>query len=124
MKHCQNCNRDYSDKYFRKHCRSNKHLKMAFENKYLYKSENILFNEVDNTLANIIKKHKPKFHSFLIVCKINNKKIMGYPKRVLLKNYDKDEMINVEFNFYSIKENMTFNHYISQPKAMLETLLI
>ena len=124
MRHCQNCNRDYSDNYFRKHCLSNIHLKKAFEVKYIYKSENILVNEVDNTLSNIFQKHKPKFHSFLIVCKINNNKIMGYPKRVLLKNYDKDEMINVEFNFYSNKEDMTFNHYISQPKAMLETLMI
>ena len=72
----------------------------------------------------MIKKHKPKVHSFLIVCEIKNKKIMGYPKRVLLKNYDRDEMINVEFNFYSNKEDMTFNHYKSQPKAILETLLI
>ena len=49
---------------------------------------------------------------------------MGYPKRVLLNYYDKDEMINVEFNFYSNRKNMTFNYYISQPKPMLETLLI
>ena len=49
---------------------------------------------------------------------------MGYPKRVLLKNYDKDEMINVEFNFHSSREDMSFNHYISQPKSILETLLI
>ena len=87
MRHCQNCIRDYSDKYFRKHCRSNKHTKKAFEVKYIYKSENILVNEVDNTLSNINKKQRRKFQSFLIVCKINNKKIMGYPKRVLLKYY-------------------------------------
>ena len=49
---------------------------------------------------------------------------MGFPKRVLLKNYNKDEMINVEFNFYLNRKNMSFNYYISQPKAMLETLLI
>ena len=49
---------------------------------------------------------------------------MGCPKRVLLKNYDKDEMINVEFNFHSNREDMSFNHYISQPKPMLEALLI
>ena len=49
---------------------------------------------------------------------------MGYPNRVLLKNYDKDEMINTEFNFYSNRKNMSFNYYISQPKAMVETLLI
>ena len=124
MRHCQNCNRDYSDKYFTKHCRTNNHTKKAFEYKYIYKSENILVNEVDNVLSNIINKHKRKFHSFLIVCKIKNKKIMGYPKRVLLKYYDKDEMINVEFNFYSNRKDMTFNYYISQPKPMLETLLI
>ena len=50
------------------------------------------------------------------------KKIMGYPKRVLLKYYDKDEKISVEFNFYSNRKDMSFNHYISQPKPMLETL--
>ena len=49
---------------------------------------------------------------------------MGFPKRVLLKTYDKDAMINVEFNFYSNREDMSFNHFKSQPKAMLETLLI
>ena len=124
MRHCLNCDRDYSDNYFRKHYRTDKHIKKAFGIKYIYKKENIFVNEVDDTLSNIINKHKRKFHSFLIVCKINNKKIMGYPKRVLLKNYDKDKMINVEFNFHSNREDMSFNHYISQPKSILETLLI
>ena len=49
---------------------------------------------------------------------------MGYPKRVLLKYYDKNEMIKVEFNFHSNREYMSFNYYISQPKPMLGTLLI
>ena len=64
MKHCQNCNREDSDKNFRKHSRSNKHLKKAFEVKYIYKSENILVNEIDNALSNIISKHRRKFHFF------------------------------------------------------------
>ena len=85
MRHCQNCNRDYSDKYFRKHCRSNNHFKKAFGVNYIYKTENILVNEIDNILSNIVKKHERKFYSFLIVCKINNKKIIGYPERVSLK---------------------------------------
>ena len=49
---------------------------------------------------------------------------MGFPTRILLKNYDKDDVINVEFNFYSNRNDMSFNYYISQPKAMLETMLI
>ena len=49
---------------------------------------------------------------------------MGYPKHVLLKYYDKDEKINVDFNFYSNRKDMTFNHYISQPKPKLATLMI
>ena len=76
MRHCQDCNRSYSDKYFRAHCRSNNHFKKTFGVKYIYKKENILVNGINNTLSNIIKKHKRKFHSFYIVCKINNKKIM------------------------------------------------
>ena len=124
MRHRQNCNKDYSDKYFGKHCRTNNHLRKAFGVKNIYKKENILVNEIDNTLSNINEEHKRKFHSFLIVCKINNKKNMGFPKRVLLKYYDKDEMINVEFSFHSNREHMSFNYYKSQPKSMLETLIV
>ena len=124
MRHCHNCNGNYSDKYFRKHCRTNNHLKKAFGVKYIYKKENIVINEIDNTLSDIIEEHKRKFHSFYFVCKINIKKIIGYPKRVLLKYYGKDEMINVEFNFHSNSEDMSFNYYISQPKSVLETMLI
>ena len=124
MRHCQNCNRNYSEKDFRKHCHSKNHLKKAFGVKYICKKENILVNEIDNILSDIIEDHKRKFHSFLIVCKINNKKIIGFPKRILLRNFDKDDVINVEFNFHSNREDMSFNYYISQPKPMLETLLI
>ena len=49
---------------------------------------------------------------------------MGFPKRVLLKNYDKDDVVNIEFNFHSNIEDMSFNYYLSQPKSMLETSLI
>ena len=80
MRHCLNCDRDNSDKYFRKHCNSNKHIKKAFGVRYIYKKENTIVNEIDNTLSNINNKHKRKFHSFLIVCIINNKKIIGFPK--------------------------------------------
>ena len=124
MRHCQGCNRSYLDKYFRKRCRSNNHLKKAFGVKNIYKTENILVNEINSTLSNIVKKHKRKFHSFYIVSKIINKKIIGYPKRVLLKYYDKNEMINDEFIFYSNIEDTSFKYYISQPKPMLETLMI
>ena len=124
MRHCHNCNRDYSDNYFRKHCRTNIHLKKAFGIKCTYKKENIPVKEIDNVLSNIIKEHERKFHSFLIVCKINKKEIMGFRKRVLLKYYDKDAVINVEFNFYSNKEDMCFNYYLSQPKSIVETMLI
>ena len=124
MRHCQKCNKNYSDKYFRKHCRTNNHLENAFGVKYIYKKENIVINEIDNTLSDIIEEHKRKYHSFYIVCKINNKKIIGYPKRVLLKNYNKDDVVNIEFNFHSNIEDMSFNYYLSQPKSMLETSLI
>ena len=124
MRHCHNCNRNHSDKYFRKHCRTNNHLKIAFGVKYIYKKENIVINEIDNTLSNIIEEHKRKFHSFYIVCKINNKKIIGFPKRVSLRNYDKDGVVNIEFNFHSNIEDMSFNYFISQPKSMLETMLV
>ena len=33
-------------------------------------------------------------------------------------------MINVENNFHSNRDDMSFNYYLSQPKSMLETSLI
>ena len=33
-------------------------------------------------------------------------------------------MINVEFIFHSNSNDMSFNYYLSQPKTMLETMLI
>ena len=64
MRYCQNCDRNFSDKYFRNHCRSNNHLKKAFGVKYIYKRENILVNEIENILSNIIEKHKRKIHFY------------------------------------------------------------
>ena len=42
MRHCRNYNRDYSDKYFGKHCRTKNHLKKAFGVKYIYKKKTYL----------------------------------------------------------------------------------
>ena len=69
MRYCQDCNRNYSDKYFRKHCRSNSnnHLKKAFGVKYICKTENTLVNEIDNTLSNTVKKTQTKI-SFFFNC--------------------------------------------------------
>ena len=64
MRHCQNCNRDYSDKYFTKHCRTNNHLKKAFGVKYIYKTENALVNEIDNTLLPYLKNINGNFILF------------------------------------------------------------
>ena len=124
MRHCRDCKKDYTDKYFNNHDRSNIHFKKAFEVKYIYKKENIFVSEIDNILSSIIEKHKRNFHSFYIVCKIDNKKIIGYPKRILLKYYNKKELISGEFNFYSNREDMAFNYYKLQPKSMLETMII
>ena len=124
MRHCQDCDRNYSDKYFRKHCRSNKHLDKTFEFKFIYKTENIVVNEIDKSLSDIVRKHQRKFQWFYIVSKINNKKIIGYPKRILLKYYDKNELIHAEFNLYSNRDDMAFNHYLTQPKPMIETMMI
>ena len=30
MRYCRDCNKNYTDKYFNKHCRSNIHLKKSF----------------------------------------------------------------------------------------------
>ena len=85
MRHCQNCNRNYSEKYFRKHCRTNSHFKKKRWELNIYTKKKHSYYEIDNTLSDIIEEHKRKFHSFLIVCKINNKKIHGFSQTSLIK---------------------------------------
>ena len=79
MRHCHNCNRNYSDKYFRKHCHTKNHLKKAFGVKYIYKKENILVNEIDNILSKINQEQKRKFHSFLLYVRLITKKSWVFP---------------------------------------------
>ena len=124
MKYCHSCDRDYSDAYIRKHYRSDNHLKKTFEIKHIEKHKKILVKDIDSVFSDFYKKHKRKFNYFCIICKINNRKYMGCPKHVLLKYYDKDAMVNVEFNLYSNIKDLTFNYYLSLPKPMLESLLI
>ena len=59
----------------------------------------------------------------MIIRKINNRKYRGKPKHFLLKHYDKDTMIDVEFKMYSSIEYMLNDYYLSQPKSVLESLL-
>ena len=124
MKYCHSCDIDYSGTYIRKHYRSDKHLKKTFEIKHVERHKNILVKDIDSVFSDLFEKHKRKFKYFFIICKINNRKYKGCPKHVLLKYYDKDAMVNVEFNLYSNIENLTFNYYLSLPKPMLENLLI
>ena len=123
MKYCQSCDREYSDAFINKHYSSDKHLKKTFEIKNTHKLKNIPVNDIDIIRFNLFEEYKQKFIYFLIICKINNRKKRGKPKHLLLKHYDKDTMIDVEFNMYSSIEYLSYNYYLSQPKSALESLL-
>ena len=69
----------------------------------------------------MVKNHRRRFRSFYTECKMNNKRTADCPRK---KYYDENELINVEFNVYSNKEDMTFNHYLTQPKSMLQTTIV
>ena len=52
MRHCLNCNRDYSDKNFRKHCRANNHIKKRLKlNTYVKKKTYLLMKLITLFLA-------------------------------------------------------------------------
>ena len=124
MTYCHSCDKDYSRKYIRKHYSSERHLKKTFDIKHIKRHEKILVKDIDSVYSDLFKKHKRKFIYFIIICKINNRKYDGIPKRALLKCYNKDAMLNVEFILYSNMEDLTFNYYLTLPKPMLENLLI
>ena len=93
--------------------------------KFIHKIENVLVKDVYNTISPLIRKHKQKFNSFLIVCKTEKMTIFHYTEFELLRWYtDENEMINIGFRFYSNIEDIRFNYYLFQPKPMLETLLM
>ena len=124
MTYCHSCDKDYSRKYIRKHYSSEKHLKKTFEIKHIERHKKILVKDIVSVFSDLFKKHKRKFNYFFTICKFNNRKYDGIPKRALLKYYDKDAMVNVEFNLYSNIEDLTFKYYLTLSKPMLENLLI
>ena len=88
------------------------------------KKKTYLLTKLITLFLTYLKNINGNFILFQLYLKFSTKKSWDFPKRVLLKYYDKDGMINVEFNFYSNRYDLSFNHYIPQPKPMLETLLI
>ena len=126
MVYCRDCKRDYSNKSYDRHILTKSHLNKAYRFKHIYNVKNILVSDVDDALDDIIDEYTQMFHSFEMVYQFGDiKKSFKYENRnSLSKYYNRNDLINITFNFYSNVIDMSFNYYIKMPKSMLETTLI
>ena len=119
------CNRDYSNKSYNSHILTKTHLNKAYIFKHIYNVNNLLVSDVDDVLSDKIDEYTQIFHSFEMLYYFGDiKKFFWYPGNVLSKYYNKNDLINITFTFYSNMSDMFFNYSMGQPKSLLETTLI
>ena len=110
MAYCLECNRDYSIKSYKRHVLTKTHLNKAYRFKHIYILNNILVSDVDDALNDIIDEYTKTFTSFDMVYQFGNiDKFFWYPRNVLSKYYNRNDLINITFYFYSNVIDMSFN---------------
>ena len=125
MIYCWECDRNYSHKSHNRHILTKTHLNKAYRFKHMYNVKNILVGDVDDVFNDIMDEYTQIFHSFEMLYHFGDiKKIFCYPGNVLSEYYNKNDLVNITFNFYSNVSDMFFNYYMRQPKSLLETTLI
>ena len=86
-------------------------------------------NKVEDTKT-ILNKHindyKKKFVTFKFSCKILSNINRDYPKHILIKKnkFKPSAKINMQITFNSKLDNVTYKHYLQQPRQAIETNLI
>ena len=91
-----------------------------------YNLDNIQVEDTNNILNKHIHDYKEKFVRFKFSCKISLIIIRDYPKHILIKKYKfkPSDTINMQITFFTKLDNMTYNHYLQQPRQAIENNLI
>ena len=73
-----------------------------------------------------INDYKKKIVRFKFSCKISSIIIRNYPKHNLSKNYKfkPSDIINMQITFITKLDNITYRHYLQQPRQGIENNLI
>ena len=88
--------------------------------------DNIKFGDINNILYKHINYYKKKFDRFKFRCKISSNIIRDYPKHIPTKKYKfkPSDTINMQITFITKLDNMTYKHYLQQPRQAIENNLI
>ena len=124
--YCSICDKTLSTSFRSRHNKSLKHVKLSHSVVSRYNLDNIKVEDTNNILDKHINDYKKKFVRFKFSCKISSIIIRDYPKRILIKNYNvkPSDTINMQITFSTKLHNMTYKHYLQQPRQAIENNLI
>ena len=124
--YCWICDKTFSSLFRSRHNKSFKHVELSYSIVNRYNLVNIKVEDTNNILDKHISDYKKKFGRFEFSCRISSIKIRDYPKHILIKKYKfkPSHIINMQITFSTKLDNMTYKHYIQQPRQAIENNLI
>ena len=103
-----------------------KHVKLSHSVVNRYNLDKNKVEDANNILDKHINDYKKKIVRFKFSCKISSIIIRDYPKHILIKKYKikPSDTINMQITFITKLDNMTYKHYLQQPKQAIESNFI
>ena len=124
--HCSKCDKTLSTSFRSRHNKSLKHVELSHSIVNRFNLVNIKVEDTNNILDKHINYYKKKFARFKFSCKISSIINKDYPKHILVKEYKlkPSDIINMQITFTTKLDNITYKHYLQQPRQAIENNLI
>ena len=123
---CSICDKSPSTSFISRHNKSPKHVELSHSKVNRYILDNIKVEDTNKKLNKHINDYKKKFVRFRFSCKLSAIIVRDYPKHILIEKYKfkPSDTINMQVTFITKLDNMTYKHYLQQPRQAIENNLI
>ena len=123
--YCSICDKSLSTSFRSRHNESLKHVELSHSIVNRYNLEKIKVEDTNNILNKHTNYYKKKLVRFKFSCKMSSIIIRGYPKHILIKKYKfkPSDTINMQISFITKFDDMTYKHYLQQPRQAIENNL-
>ena len=124
--YCSICDKTLSTSFRSRHNKSLRHVELSNSVVNRYNLYNIKVEDTNNILNEHIDDYKNKFVRFKFICKISSIIIRDYPKHILIEKYKfkPSDTINMQITFITKLDNMTYRHYLQQPRPAIVNNLV
>ena len=120
--YCSICDKTLFTSFRSRHNTSLKHSEVSHSVVKRYILNNIKVKDANDILDKHINDYKKKFNRFKFSCKISWIITRDYTKHILIKKrkFRPSDIFNMQITFFTKIVNMTYKHYLQQPRQTIE----